>query len=135
MKKEMEKKGKIYKNYDDLYFADEYLNDLEWNGKIYDLDDNIIYDLKNGKKIDNYEVEYLNGKGKEYYKSGELKFEGEYLCGRKHGKGKEYYERGKLKFEGEYLYGRKCGKGKDYDFFLLLDYPLKENIYMEENVE
>ena len=32
----------------------------------------------------------------------------------KNGKGKEYYENNRLKFEGEYLYGKKCGKGKEY---------------------
>jgi antitoxin component YwqK of YwqJK toxin-antitoxin module len=44
-----------------------------------------------------------NGKGKEYYKDGTLKFEGEYLNGKRNGKGKEYYKDGTLKFEGEYL--------------------------------
>ena len=52
-----------------------------------------------------------NGKGKEYYENGKLKFEGEYLNGEKHGKGKEYYENGKLRFEGEYLNGERW-KGK-----------------------
>ena len=30
-------------------------------------------------------------------------FEGEYLNGERNGKGKEYYDNGKLKFEGEYI--------------------------------
>jgi len=82
-----------------------------------------------------FEGEYLrerrNGKGKEYYLNGNLKFEGEYLNGKrwngngynkkgnvefeiKDGKGniKEYNEDDKLIFEGEYLNGEKNGKGK-----------------------
>ena len=40
-------------------------------------------------------------------------FEGEYLYGKWNGKGKEYYETGKLKFDGEYLYSLKL-RGKEY---------------------
>ena len=61
-----------------------------------------IYIIKNG-----------NGKVKEYYDNGKLKFEGEYLNGKRNGKGKEYNYDGKLIFEGEYLYGNKL-KGKEY---------------------
>ena len=32
-----------------------------------------------------------------------LKFEGEYLKGKRNGKGKEFHNKGELKFEGEYL--------------------------------
>ncbi len=39
---------------------------------------------------------------------------GEYLNGRKSGKGKEYYENGNIKFEGEYLNGKKL-EGIGYD--------------------
>ena len=60
--------------------------------------------INNGKL--RFEGEYLNGKkngkGKEYW-NGELEFEGEYLNGKRNGKGKEYWNDGKLKFEGEYL--------------------------------
>ena len=45
-------------------------------------------------------------KGKEYF-FGRLKFEGEYLNGKKNGKGKEYDEDGILIFEGEYLNGER----------------------------
>ena len=48
-------------------------------------------EFKNGKK---------NGKGKEYYENGRIKYEGSYLNGRKNGKGKEYYEIGRIKYEG-----------------------------------
>ena len=83
-----------------------------------------------------YEGEYLNGerngKGKEYYRNGKLKFEGEYLLGKEwigsifdgkgniilnnniNGKGKEYAWYDILRFEGEYLNGKRQGKGKEY---------------------
>ena len=56
------------------------------------------------------------GKGKEYdyYNSKNyLKFEGEYLNGKRNGKGIEYWIDGDLIFEGEYLDGKIWnGKGK-----------------------
>ena len=85
-----------------------------------------------------FEGEYLNGersgKGKEYYKDGKLRFDGEYLNNKEligtrydnngniifklenniNGKGKEYSYFGLLIFEGEYLNGKKNGKGKEY---------------------
>ena len=54
-----------------------------------------------------------NGKGKEYYVNGNLKFEGEYLNGYKNGKGKLYFESGDLSFEVEFLYNQPM-KGKCY---------------------
>ena len=85
-----------------------------------------------------FEGEYLqgkkNGKGKEYYYNGKLKYEGEYLNGKKiegigydnkqniimkierNGKGKEYYNNGKIQFEGDYYNGRRWnGKGYNYE--------------------
>ena len=38
-----------------------------------------------------------NGKVKEYWRDGQLGFEGEYLNGKINGKGKEYYQDNKLK--------------------------------------
>ena len=59
------------------------------------------------KKKINYiikiEDKSLNGKGKEYYKDGTLKFEGEYLNGKRNGKGKKYYFDGLPEIEGYYL--------------------------------
>ena len=46
---------------------------------------------------------------------GTLLYEGEYLNGEWNGKGKEYGFDGKIKFEGEYLKGKRwSGKGKEY---------------------
>ena len=112
-------KGKEYHYDDTLKFEGEYKNDVKLNGKGFDSNNNIVYELKHGKgfikEYDNYcselkfEGEYLNGKrhgkGKEYDRNGKLEFEGEYLNGERNGKGKEYDENGKLKFEGEYLNG------------------------------
>ena len=44
-----------------------------------------------------------------------IKFDGEYLNGKRNGKGKEYNEYGELIFEGEYLNDQRNGKGKEYD--------------------
>ena len=50
---------------------------------------------------------------KEYYDNDKLKYEGEYLIGKRISKGKEYDSNGLLIFEGEYLNGFKNGKGKE----------------------
>ena len=63
------RRGKEYiKN--NLEYEGEYSFNKKWTGNGYDENGNIIYELKNG-----------NGKGKEYYSNGKLKFEGEYLNG------------------------------------------------------
>ena len=64
------KKGKFYFLHNKLEFEGEYLYDKKWNGKGYDENGNIIYELING-----------NGKVKEYGDYGYLKFEGDYLNG------------------------------------------------------
>ena len=51
-----------------LEYEGEYLFNEKWNGKGYDENGNIIYELNNG-----------NGKVKEYYYNEILKYEGEYL--------------------------------------------------------
>ena len=80
-------------------------------GKLYNAYNNILI----------YEGDYLKGKrqgkGKEYFDEGNLKFEGEYLNWKRNGKGKEYDIYGKLKFEGEYLDGKRNRKGKEYDIY------------------
>ena len=121
-------KGKEYYSNGKILFDGEYLNGKKWNGKGYNSNRNIEFEIKDGKGIIKeydlysdklkFEGKYLNGerngKGKEYYWNGKLKFEGEYLNGKRNGKGKKYYFYGELKFEGEYLNGKKNGKGKEY---------------------
>ena len=92
------RKGKKYIN-GRLEYEGEFLFG-KWNGKGYDENGNIIYELNNG-----------NGTIKEYNDIDQLIFEGEYFNGRRHGKGKEY-ENGELIYEGEYINGRRKGKGK-----------------------
>ena len=69
-----------------------------------------------------------NNNGKEYILGSEVKiFEGEFLHGKRNGKGKEYYINGNLKFEGEYLKGKKIkGKGYDIKGKLILELNNKE---------
>jgi len=84
-----------------LEYEGEYLYDRKWNGKGYDENGMIIYELING-----------NGKVKEYDYNGELIYEGEYLNGKRNGKGKEYYN-GKIKYEGEYFNDKRIRKRKE----------------------
>ena len=121
-------KGKEYYYNGKLQFEGEYKNDLKWNGKGYDPDGKMIYELIDGNgKVKEYNIpfsrlifegDYLNGKrngnGKEYYNFGTLYFDGEYLNGKRNGKGKEYYSDGILIFDGGYLNGKKHGKGNIY---------------------
>ena len=69
---------------------------MKWSGKGYDGDNNIVYELNNGK-----------GYVKEYNYYSDLVFKGEYVSGQKNGKGKEYEIDVNLKFEGDYLNGTK----------------------------
>ena len=75
---------------------ENYLNGKKWNGKGFNKNNEIEYEIIDG-----------NGKVKEYYNDGKLKFEGEYLNGLRNGKGKEYYDDNVIKFEGEYSSGKK----------------------------
>ena len=116
-------KGKEYIN-GKLEYEGEYLYDKKWNGKGYDENGSIIYELRNG-----------NGKVKEYQNNKKLIFEGEYSNGKRNGKGKEYisFHNMNLRFEGEYLNGKRNGKGKLYNhdtgnIILMINYYLKENI-------
>ena len=70
----------------------------------------------NYKNISGAYIEYESkGKGKEYRGFNDLlKYDGEYLNGRRNGKETEYYGKNKL-YEGEYLNGKRNGKGKEYD--------------------
>ena len=64
-------KGKFYVK-DKLEYEGTFLYNEKWNGKGYDENGNIIYELKNG-----------NGKVKEYNNYGELIFEGVYINGKR----------------------------------------------------
>ena len=88
-----------------MEFEGEFRYNRKWNGKGYDENGNVIYELING-----------NGKVKEYdhFYGGTIKFDGEYLNGKKNGKGKEYWN-GILEYEGEFLNDKRNGKGKEYD--------------------
>ena len=100
-------KGNEYYLDGKLKFKGEFKEGKIWNGKGYDKNDSIEYEIKNGQ-----------GHIKLYGNEGDLQFEGEYLNGSKNGKGKEYYYNGTLLFEGEYLNDKRDGKGKEfYDYY------------------
>ena len=106
-------KGKKYDYKDDkLSFEGEYLNGKIWNGKGYNINGNIEFEIKEGK-----------GYIKEFDYNGELIFEGEYLNGLRNGKGKEFDSKGEIKFEGEYLDGKIWnGNGKDLELLNLAEF-------------
>ena len=132
-------KGKEYYDNSKLLFEGEYLNGkrngkgkqyyydgkLEFEGEYLD-GEKIIgtkYDQKGNIK---YEINNLNGKGKEYnYFNDKVEFEGEYLKGKRNGKGKEFNDKGNIIFEGEYLNGKRWN-GKGYDGSNNIVYELKE---------
>ena len=114
----------------------EYILDKKWEGKGFDKNGNIIYELKKGsgliKEFDNelrlkFEGEYKNGKrngkGKEYYEDT-LIFEGEFFNGERwNGIGKVQEKTGGklfISFEGEYKDGKKNGKGKEFKNDILM---------------
>ena len=109
-------------------FEGEYLNgERNGKGKIYD-DGNLIFlgEFLNGEK---------NGKGKDYskYDNNILLFDGEYRNGKRHGECKEYYNevfKDNLQFEGEY---KMVIKKRENFIFYIINWNLKENIYMIEN--
>ena len=73
-----------------------------------------IYIIKNGMENDMiYELHNGNSKVREY-KYDKIRFEGEYINGKKNGKGKEYDIYGRLRFEGECLNEERIGRGKEY---------------------
>ncbi len=69
-----------------------------------------------------FEGEYLNGKrngiGKEYksHFDGSLEYKGGYLSGKRHGKGKEFFSNGEQRCEWEYFYGESRSKERILDF-------------------
>ena len=92
-------KGKEYYLNSKLEFEGEYLFNKKWNGKGYDKNGNIIYEIKNG-----------NGFVKEYNDEGNLIFEGEYLNGKRwNGKFRLIDYWNKPKFEGELINGERKG--------------------------
>ena len=62
-------RGKEYKEFS-LIFEGEYLNDKKWNGRLYTEDNNIKYELNNGK---GFLLEYDRDKG--------IYYEGEFING------------------------------------------------------
>ena len=113
-------KGKEYYKRGKMKFEGEYLYGKRWSGKGYDVYNNIVYELKNGKgyikeyMFDEFLLDEEKKMGKkEKEKNNFLVFEGEYLYGAVNGKGKEYDEEGNLIFEGEYINGKKMEKERN----------------------
>ena len=108
--------GKGIEYYDDgtLKFEGIYFFGIKYNGKHYNKNNEILYELKEGK---GYIYENDN--------FGNIIYEGEYLNGEKNGKGKEYYEKSKIKFEGIYKNDKRWN-GIGYDINSKIIYKIKE---------
>ena len=104
----------------------EILNMIIYNKELQKM---FLIDIEDYKKISRiYKIYEKKGKGKEYLLSTNiLIFEGEYLNGRRNGKGKEYYTNGKLKFEGKYINGKKWD-GKGYNLNGNMEFIIKDGI-------
>ena len=127
-------KGKEYDDNGYLIFEGEYLKGRKWNGKGYDIHNNIINEIKDGKGyIKNYSIKDIH-----------LEFEGEYLNGEINGKGKEYDNLGNIIYEGEYLNGKRWNgtiyNKKDYKKYIIQngkgfinEYNREEKLSYESN--
>jgi len=104
-------KGCEYYNNGKLKFEGEYFHDKKWNGKWYDINCNIVYELENG-----------NGYIKEYDESGKLKCKCEYLNGEKDGKEYNYDEEGEIESEMQYLNGKLNGLIKINNLYYTCEY-------------
>jgi antitoxin component YwqK of YwqJK toxin-antitoxin module len=62
------------------------------------------------ENYDNGKMSVHNGKWVEYYESGEVKKEGNYVDGKKEGKWVEYYESGKVEIEKNHVNGKREDK-------------------------
>ena len=87
-----------------LKYEGNYHEGSWYDGKLYNIANNEIYEIKSG-----------NGIIEEYYDNGCLAYEGEIKNGIKQGKGKIYDINGSLIYEGKVINGIKNGKGKEYD--------------------
>ena len=131
---ELNGKCKEYFYGGNLLFEGEYKYGKKWNGKGYDKDGNITYELNNGK-----------GYIKQYDHLGNLTIlinEGNIINGEKNGYFKEYDHFKKIFFEGEYRNGKRNGKGKEYDLNNLIfegeylyDWRIKGKAYIDKRLE
>ena len=88
-------KGKEFNYKSQLIFDGVYQDGKRWEGKRYDSKNNIIYELKDGK-----------GYVKEYDDNDKLIFECQYSNGVKNGKLKQYFSDGSIKFQGDFVNGK-----------------------------
>ena len=122
-------KGKDYYPNGKIRFEGIYNNGKKWNGIGYDIKANKVYEIKNGEGYikeyndegklyieSEYSIIYPKVKAKEYYNTGNLKFEGVHVYS--HKLSGKYYINGKFEYEGEFLYDKKWnGKVRKYNEF------------------
>lgn len=76
----------------------------------------------NGKVKEEYEVTYdeygqplKNGLYKQWYESGQIRHEINFLDDKKHGLQRSYFQNGKIELEENYLFGKLSGKKKTWN--------------------
>jgi antitoxin component YwqK of YwqJK toxin-antitoxin module len=114
-------KGKEYDKYKNLIYEGEYFNGKR-HGQGKEYNNNGIYEVEylNGEKINEKYINKIKIQKEykiEYHKNGEIKFEGEYLKGKRNGRGREYNKNVSLIYEGEFVNGIRNGGGKEYDVY------------------
>ena len=127
-----EGKGIKYDKEGNVLFKGEFKNNIMWNGisKVYKIKKkkNFIGNFSNNTNYDHHYLNNYNFNPRITYENY-LKYEGEYLNGKKTGKGKDYDYEGNLIFEGEYKNGLKNGKGIYYELgYLLFEGEFKDGI-------
>ena len=148
-------KGKRYDYEGGIIFEGEYLNGERWKGfgKEYYTDKeeeeerrlkNMIFQKEKPKKNNIFDFNFsFRDNGDKYlyryttnnlgFKTSKkiLKYEGEYLNGKKHGKGKEFSKEGILEYEGEFMNGKRHGQGKLYDSSIFSRININPNLLYE----
>lgn len=104
--------GKLYYETGVLQYEGEFRDGKPCGrGKLYREDGSLLFE---GAFEDGEPVTEKRESHKEYYRDGALKYDGQYLNGKRHGQGKQYRSDGTLEVEGQYRDGLPCGTGRLY---------------------
>ena len=115
------KKGIEYNSKGEIIFEGEYLDGKRWNGKLKEYKGHWLPIItRTCCGFGNYLMINDSKRNEEMKEARKyeniLKYEGEYLNGKRNGKGKEFDINGKLIFEGEYSNGRRKEKNDNNNY-------------------
>ena len=111
IKGKFEGKGQFFYIYDDHDDYSAYCEGQFKNGLLHGKG-KIYYKNGNIKVDGNWIKDKLNGKGKVYYKDGNIMYDGDFKNNVFDGNGKLFYKNGKIKYEGEFINDKFEGNGK-----------------------